>query len=107
VGHACELRLRALARGGALHLDDHLAALRRFQPATFRVSVEERDAHMAAQLGALLGSLGAARGAARELRDEPAEVLVLCGAAHLPGLHARLSREGWCSSAAESRSDAS
>ncbi|KAJ1626830.1 hypothetical protein T492DRAFT_1030018, partial [Pavlovales sp. CCMP2436] len=98
VGHVCELRLCALARGGALHLDDHLAALRRFKPATYRAQVEERDAHMVAQLGALLGSLGVAHGMAAtcEACDEPAEVLVLCGAAHLPGLHALLSREGWC-----------
>ncbi|KAJ1637760.1 hypothetical protein T492DRAFT_949523 [Pavlovales sp. CCMP2436] len=98
VGHVCELRLCALARGGALHLDDHLAALRRFKPATYRAQAEERNAHMVAQLCALLGSLGAACGSAadREARDEPTEVLVLCGAAHLPGLHALLSREGWC-----------
>jgi len=104
VGHVCELRLCALARGGALHLDDHLAALRRFKPATNCAQVW-RSATRTWSLSSarsLFGLLAHGAAATCEACDEPAEVLVLCGAAHLPGLHALLSsREGWCSTDAE------
>lgn len=102
VGQACELRARALLRGGRLSLDDQLGALRRFKPATYRAAVEARDAEMSSAVRALCAELArAAGGAGAPGGDDgrggrgPAEVVVLCGAAHLPGLEAGL-RAGGC-----------
>jgi pheromone shutdown protein TraB len=82
LGQAVELRWRALAHGGVLRLDDQLAAMRRFSPASYRAQVDERDVEMAGRVRSLCAALAP---------HDDAEVVVVCGAAHLAGLQARLA----------------
>ncbi|KAG8458558.1 hypothetical protein KFE25_003093 [Diacronema lutheri] len=101
MGEACEIRARVLLRGGSLRLTDQLAAMRRFKPATYTAAVDERDDAMSARIGALCGLVRPHaepldRTAAARAADTsaPAELIVLCGAAHLPGIEARLRARG-------------
>jgi pheromone shutdown protein TraB len=95
-GQTYELRARALARGGTPCLDDYLAVMRRYSPATHAAQVADRDEHMALEIFSLCDQLRAEapRRGQEEVRaegeDPPFDVVVVCGAAHLPGLEARL-----------------
>lgn len=101
LGQACELRARALLRGGVLAIDDQLCALRRFMPATYRAVVDERDVEMASRIHSLCAQLApppqtgmpnskGAVGRDVSMSNASVEIVVLCGAAHLEGLEARL-----------------